>query len=462
MFDGSLEYKIVLFCQIEFSKLVNFLYQDMLKYIQFEFLDVIDYTLSNFEENILSSYSDYTIKAYDEFDTLRPPSDDNYNVFDTFVPSELTFVNIIQLYSADGFDPETIVMATPDGRTDVVVYRNFAIENSMAQKLKNYFNLKFVSISNNKFKKYVFNNEVHSINFNQLFPNNTNVFNFISLCTKATSFIVSNDDFGRLIYTLQTKRINGEIVLNNRIKVLFHLESHANRDEFLIANPFFVGHPPSWKFGYYDLSSPPPPPPQRTGWILLERSATLYDGNASISASYGDENVGNFSRLLEFDEERDDYSQANIFTPFEGVPSYLFRQLHFANESDKTDPLRSNKPDDGGDGYWQWTQTSHPNKVAAGTVSNALNKSYDAQLNAFLGTYILVALLGLCIPPIDVYNENVRYITDEQKDRWGGTQHNTYALGVQFYGVGRKQSHMTELYVWSGPKPATLPIGIQI
>ena len=80
------------------------------------------------------------------------------------------------------------------------------------------------------------------------------------------------------------------------------------------------------------------------------------------------------------------------------------------------------------------------------------------------GSYIEGALLGLSLPPIDNYkniHENVRYSTDTEKNVWGGTQHNEYAQGVQFYGVGRNLSLMTELYVWSGPKPTTLPIGIQ-
>jgi hypothetical protein len=58
---------------------------------------------------------------------------------------------------------------------------------------------------------------------------------------------------GRLIYTLQTNRIVGNVILNNKIKVFVHLEGYADKLAFLTAHPFFDPPPESWKFGNYEV-----------------------------------------------------------------------------------------------------------------------------------------------------------------------------------------------------------------
>jgi hypothetical protein len=255
--DGT--YKVVLFYKTEFTELIKFLYQDIRLYVQFEPEE--NYSVYNFQRKLYSSpnilkdlYKEHIVKGYGEFDKVR--TDAYYNVFDTvWINRPLTYDNIVEeLYPDDGFNPEFSI-TTPAGetRSNIVIIRNSGIETQMVKKLKNYFNMKFICISNDKFKKYVFNLEVNSINPFKLFPNNTNVYNFISLCTNANSFIVSNDDLGRLIYTLQTNRIVGNVILNNKIKVFVHLEGYADKLAFLTAHPFFDPPPESWKFGNYEV-----------------------------------------------------------------------------------------------------------------------------------------------------------------------------------------------------------------
>jgi hypothetical protein len=253
--DGT--YEVVLFHKTEFTDLIKFLYQDIRVYVQFEPEE--NYTVVNFQDILYSSpdilkdlYKEHIVRGYGDFDKVR--TDAYNNVFETVWSSRpLTYDNIVEeLYSGDGFNPEFSITTPPgETRANIVIIRNSGIETQMVKKLRNYFNMKFICISNDKFKKYVFNLEVNSINPYKLFPNNTNVYNFISLCTKANSFIVSDDDLGRLIYTLQTNRIVGEVFLNNKIKVLVHLDGHADKGAFLTANPFFDPPPESWKFGNY-------------------------------------------------------------------------------------------------------------------------------------------------------------------------------------------------------------------
>lgn len=240
------KYDIVLFCKTEFTSLLYFLYQDILLSLRFVFDDV--YTVPALRTTIITdTYRGYIRKGYGEFDVLR--DDDNTGVFGiNFSPVAFPYAAIVALYSEDTFKPEYVSDST---RPQIIINRNLVLESSMTKKLKNYFSLPFVSISDDKFRKYVFNNETNSVNFNKLFPAIRNNYNFIQLCLRAKSFIVSNDQIGRLIFTLQTKLINGRILLSERVKVLFHLESGVTKAVFLANNPFFANPPASWTFGSY-------------------------------------------------------------------------------------------------------------------------------------------------------------------------------------------------------------------
>jgi hypothetical protein len=224
---------------------------------------------------------------------------------------------------------------------------------------------------------------------------------------------------------------------------------------------------------------PEPEPVPRTGWILLERSSTPYTGgDPTISANYGDEEVGNFSRLAEFDRNVGEFNSQNT----QKGGHFLFRQIHRDKESDKTNKLKNNKPDEvydeDFDGYWQWTQTSHPNYSDPGVVSGLDNVSYGGRMkdinyaardqegfdfNEEHTRPSIVYLGGLTRPKPDygstrMYRDSVRYVTDISNFH-GGTQHSLNRN--KFSGPGRRNSYMCELYIWAGNKPYPLPSGKQ-
>jgi hypothetical protein len=198
-------------------------------------------------------------------------------------------------------------------------------------------------------------------------------------------------------------------------------------------------------------------------WVLLERSATKLTtaewAKPSESGSYGEERIGNFSRLLEFDNDEGDYVERKIKTPLNGVPSYLFRH-HFMYElSDKTDESKNNKPDENVN-YLQWTQTSHPNEVANETVTGLSNTAYSGYMTS------TSRLKGLLRTNEFFHKNKIRYSSHES-NAWQGTQSSVYGNAAlsAFYGPNQMTTdpylfpRVMELYIWSGPKPDTLPSG---
>jgi hypothetical protein len=201
-------------------------------------------------------------------------------------------------------------------------------------------------------------------------------------------------------------------------------------------------------------------------WILLERSATIYGGTANRSASYGIVEVGNYSRLLEFDNRVGDMTSAKVFTG----NKYFFRQVYHFTNAHKTDRALNNKPNEETNSYCQWTQTEHPNDRVTRSLTPAIgldNRAFGGVINT-VGTPLSSgrndSLVGLVLP--ETHTTGCRYVTMGHYNIWGGTQvsnfNNDSVRGPYHLTINDSLYDyimMMELYIWTGPKPSIYPTG---
>lgn len=146
-----------------------------------------------------------------------------------------------------------------------------------------------------------------------------------------------------------------------------------------------------------------------------------------------------------------DMETSKIKTPFEGTDTHLFRWSVFTDQA-MFDRIGGNNPDQA-ERYYQWTQVLNPTQTTDSSVSKMDNFSMaNEQIlnpgslnihepNSFGGLYKI--------------DNSTTYLT-------ASTQNTNYYWPVQFtdatyHWSDQGQPEITELYIWVGPKPASLP-----
>jgi len=142
-----------------------------------------------------------------------------------------------------------------------------------------------------------------------------------------------------------------------------------------------------------------------------------------------------------------DMETSKIKTPFEGTDTHLFKWSVFTDQA-MFDRIGGNNPDQA-ERYYQWTQVLNPTQTTNSSVSKMDNFSManeqiltgDGATNPFGGLY-------------KIDNTSTYLTASSLAGNW--------YWPVQFTGLGYHWSAqgnptITELYIWVGPKPASLP-----
>jgi hypothetical protein len=186
----------------------------------------------------------------------------------------------------------------------------------------------------------------------------------------------------------------------------------------------------------------------RIGWTLLNREniAKNFEIAGPYSRGFKTDLLtdNGYSVMNDLVSGRNDMEPSKITSPFQGINTHLFRWSVFTNQA-MFDRIGPHNPDNA-ERYYQWTQVLNPTQTTSTDVSKMQNFT---MLNENISS-------GYCtFSGLHRYGTSSTYLT--------ASSHSTHTfwpvqfVGSQIYWSIQGNPVITELYIWLGPKPSTLP-----
>jgi hypothetical protein len=170
--------------------------------------------------------SNVVVKGFGLFDIFRHENDVYRNVFkENDISATMKAKSFLNLYSLELLDSEHEPFVLP---------RDLLAEQQIMHKLNKLLMFKFGIISHDDFIAVCHKHEISSINIKRLFPKSHRMSHWIQLLQKSTFIVVSDDEVGAFVHTLQNETIDGQQLLHKNHKVFFVLPLNKQRSDYPI------------------------------------------------------------------------------------------------------------------------------------------------------------------------------------------------------------------------------------
>jgi hypothetical protein len=192
-------------------------------------------------------------------------------------------------------------------------------------------------------------------------------------------------------------------------------------------------------------------------WILLNRDTVrgLLDHEISPQNTGDrilDSGIESFSQLKDLYDGTRLMTNSLVKTPYNGIPSYLFKWVPSQSENLEADLNHLNP--DGTTQYFQWTQTVNPTTTTDASSLNTNNRKSFGNL--------CPNITSVTFPGLYITASTYRYLTAIRKDEENSTlflsinpERTPPPSNINWFNETSIFVKHTELYIWMGPKQSS-------